>query len=314
MNDTIYFSIVIPLYNKFEYIQKTIDSVLSQTYPYFEVIVVDDGSTDGSSSIIEILYDERIRLIKQENKGVSAARNRGISESKFEFIAFIDGDDWWNQDFLATITHLIHDYPNLDLFATKYAMFKNNRVEISHDGLSPRMKNISFNLFEIGLNNTQATLPINSSNIVIRKKSLLEVGCFDERIHFFEDYDLFMRLACFSEIAYSNHDPLSFYCQDISIDKRATGKLPSFNKNLFFYTEKMKYYFKDQLLFEQYYLKLFAIYAFDYWTSETNHNAINQLLLTLNIKKFPLKYKILYSLPYQISRNIISLYKKLNKE
>lgn len=88
-------SVVIPLYNKDKQIAKTLYSVLKQTYPNFEVIVVNDGSTDNSLSEVSKISDSRIRLICQENKGVSAARNRGIQEAKSDYIAFLDADDEW---------------------------------------------------------------------------------------------------------------------------------------------------------------------------------------------------------------------------
>lgn len=313
MNDILHYSIVIPLYNKYEYIKKTIDSVLSQTYPYFEVIVVDDGSTDGSATVVEKIGDQRIRLIKQENKGVSAARNTGIKASKFEFIAFIDGDDWWHEDFLLKITNLVEDYPHLDFFASKFASIKNQQMITSFDELFQNNKNTTFNLFEVGYNNRDAALPIHTSSVVIKKKALLNAGGFDERIHFFEDYDLFMRVAIHSDVAYANFQPLSFYYQDVSVEKRATGKLPNLNRNLFFYTEKMQDLYKNNLLFEKYYLKLFSIYTFDYWINETYHDNIQQIASTLDTSKFPVRYKMLYSLPYRISRTIISWYKNFKK-
>jgi glycosyltransferase involved in cell wall biosynthesis len=309
LNDILHFSIVIPLYNKCQYIKKTIDSVLSQTYPYFEVIVVDDGSTDGSASVVEGFTDKRICLIKQENKGVSAARNKGIEQSNFEFIAFIDGDDWWHEDFLLKISELIKEYHHLDLFAAKSAIIKNHQTITSFDEIFPKNKNTTFNLFEVGYYNKQAALPINSSNIVIKKKAILNAGGFDERIHFFEDYDLFMRVAIHSDVAFANFQPMSFYYQDISADNRATGKLPNLTRNLFFYTSKMQGLYKTNVLFEKYYLKLFSIYTFDYWANATYHQTIEQIASGLDTNQFPAKYRILYALPYRFSKTIITWYK-----
>ena len=90
------FSIVIPLYNKAEYVPKTLASVLNQTYSDFELIIVDDGSTDDSLEVINSFVDNRIKIVKQKNGGVSAARNRGIIEAKYELIALLDADDWWD--------------------------------------------------------------------------------------------------------------------------------------------------------------------------------------------------------------------------
>ena len=92
-------SVVIPLYNKEKYIKRAIESVLNQTFQKFEIIVVNDGSTDKSAEIVQNIKDPRIRLINQKNAGVSAARNRGIQEAKYEYIAFLDADDFWEKIF-----------------------------------------------------------------------------------------------------------------------------------------------------------------------------------------------------------------------
>jgi len=95
------YSIIIPLYNKERQIARTLDSVLAQSVADFEVIVVDDGSKDGSAEIVKGYSDPRIRYIKKENGGVSSARNRGIQEARGEWILFLDGDDRLMQDALS---------------------------------------------------------------------------------------------------------------------------------------------------------------------------------------------------------------------
>ena len=104
-------SIVIPLYNKKELIVKTVQSILNQTYHNFEIIIVDDGSTDGSADEVKTIKDSRIRLISQKNSGVASARNRGIKESQGDFVAFIDADDLWSPDYLYTLISLTQNYP-----------------------------------------------------------------------------------------------------------------------------------------------------------------------------------------------------------
>ena len=91
-------SIVIPLYNKEQQIGKTLESVFAQSFQDYEVVIVNDGSTDKSVEIVEGMADKRIRLINQKNSGVSAARNKGIQESRGEYIAFLDADDEWKPD------------------------------------------------------------------------------------------------------------------------------------------------------------------------------------------------------------------------
>ena len=114
------FSVVIPLYNKEALIEQTVERVLLQTYQDFEVIVVDDGSTDKGVEVVKEFDDKRIRIIQQENQGVSAARNKGIEESQGEYIAFLDADDKWETDYLETQHCLIKKYPKCSVYATNY--------------------------------------------------------------------------------------------------------------------------------------------------------------------------------------------------
>ena len=100
--NSIFFSVIIPLYNKEKYIQNTLQSVLNQTFENFEVIIVDDGSTDDGPEKVGLISDCRIRFIRKENGGVSSARNRGIAEARGEYIAFLDADDEWRPHALKT--------------------------------------------------------------------------------------------------------------------------------------------------------------------------------------------------------------------
>ena len=113
-------SVVVPLYNKEREVQRALRSVLAQTFADFEVIVVDDGSTDASVRVASQIVDRRIRLVRQENGGVSAARNRGISEAQASLIAFLDADDEWMPHHLETLIRLRRVYPNCQVFAAGY--------------------------------------------------------------------------------------------------------------------------------------------------------------------------------------------------
>lgn len=123
-----FFSVVIPLYNKQSHIKETIESVLNQTFQDFEIVVVNDGSKDDSAKIVESIQDNRIRLIHQENAGVSVARNRGIKEAISDYVAFLDADDLWKIDYLETIYDLIQKHPNAGLYATAYEMQSKNKT------------------------------------------------------------------------------------------------------------------------------------------------------------------------------------------
>ena len=110
---TPFFSVVIPLFNKEHFIEKTIQSVLNQTLQDFEIIIINDGSTDASLEKVELINDDRISVFTTKNLGVSHARNYGIQKAKGHDIAFLDADDYWESEFLESIKGLIEKYPNV---------------------------------------------------------------------------------------------------------------------------------------------------------------------------------------------------------
>lgn len=193
------YSIVIPLYNKAPYISQTINSVLSQSVQDFEIIVVDDGSTDGGASIVRSISDPRIRLIQQENAGVSKARNRGIQAARAEYVAFLDADDEWCPGFLEKIGYLADKYPQCIMFATAYFAYT---VE------EENKRNLPCNDFEKDYVITDlfttylTTYPFTTSSVCVKKQSILDVGGFPEII-FAEDVVAWLKLSINGCIAYS---------------------------------------------------------------------------------------------------------------
>lgn len=205
-----FFSVVIPLYNKERQIAGTLRSVFAQTCADYEIIVVDDGSTDGSAAVVESLHDPRIRLIRQANAGVSAARNLGIAEARGEYIALLDADDEWRPEYLATIAALIRKYPQCDVFATDYEfhnldgnIVKTIINKITFDGND----GILTNYFEVA---SCSNPPLWTSAVVVRKSAFKSVGGFPLGIKSGEDLLTWARLAARYKIAYSKK-PLAVF-------------------------------------------------------------------------------------------------------
>ncbi len=179
------FSVVIPLYNKEDCVLKTLNSVLGQSYGDFEVVIVDDGSTDNSLEVVSSVHDERIRVYSQLNAGPSAARNRGIQQAEGDFVAFIDADDLWHQDFLMEMSRLISDFPDGDIYGFNHAIIKNGEIS-ARDSVDFRgYVSVKWDFFPFFY---------WTSSSCCRTKSIKAIGGFDERIFYGEDWDVWLRL------------------------------------------------------------------------------------------------------------------------
>lgn len=188
-------------------------SVLRQTFSDFEIIVVNDSSTDRSLEIVTQINDERIKVFTKINGGVSAARNFGISKATHEYIAFLDADDLWEPVYLENVAKAINVFPSCGMIHTGYKMFENevdNIIEIRN-----AMKICSLEMFEIhdyfkACYKIRAVLGLTSA--VCIKKTLLDniETPFKTGINCGEDADLWLRIACMTNVAYINK-PLMLY-------------------------------------------------------------------------------------------------------
>lgn len=139
------FSVIIPLYNKEKFIQKTIESVLSQDFKDFEIIVINDGSTDDSVSKLKDISDSRLKIVHQVNQGVGAARNNGMSHANFEWIAFLDGDDIWASNHLSELKQIISTFPSSGMIATNYKSFYSDTdIKIEDKKLKTNIRSIDY--------------------------------------------------------------------------------------------------------------------------------------------------------------------------
>lgn len=204
-------SVVMPLYNNVNEVRRAVHSVLLQSVSDFELIVVNDGSTDGGEKVARETNDGRIRVVDQENKGVSGARNRGVAEAGSEVIAFLDADDEWKSDFLETILRLQEKFSSCSVFATHYVY-----REMNGNTRSPILRRIPSGMWEGILNNyfevaASSDPPVWSSAVAVRKAALLSVGGFPEGIAIGEDLLTWARMAVTHKIAYSKRPCAVFW-------------------------------------------------------------------------------------------------------
>ena len=181
------FSVVVPLYNKQAHIAATLASVAGQSYAPFEVIVVDDGSTDDSASIVLAADLKGLRVVAQANAGPACARNRGIAEAAGDWIAFLDADDLWLPDHLETLAGLIHAYPVADVVSSGYVRAR--RIDMP-DILAGRRPRQPLGLVDF-LNDHQL---VHTSVVAVRAATLREQGGFKAKWPG-EDLELWTRLA-----------------------------------------------------------------------------------------------------------------------
>lgn len=214
------FSVVIPLYNKAGYVEKAVASVLQQTCPDFELLIVNDGSTDDSRQRVARFNDPRITLIDQPNGGVSVARNRGVEQARYEHVAFLDADDWWEPSFLEQMARLIQEYSGADLFGCNYYYVKHGKNRVEPKGL-PNTFRAGY-IDYVSVYGSAFCVLLNCSFVVVRKRAFTRVGGFNTNLRFGEDFDLWIRLALRGKVAYLN-TPLAYSNQDVAIQSRAIG-------------------------------------------------------------------------------------------
>lgn len=180
-------SVIIPTYNRGWIIKEAIVSVLAQDYLNFELIVVDDGSTDNTHDILDS-YHNNFLVLRQNNKGVSSARNRGLAAASGHFIAFLDSDDTWLPQKLSRQVDFFQSNPDALICQTEEIWIRNN-VRVNP---KKRHKKPSGMIFEPSL----SLCLVSPSAVMIKKNLFEEVGLFDETLPACEDYDLWLRISC----------------------------------------------------------------------------------------------------------------------
>lgn len=259
-------SVVIPLYNKEKHIQMAINSVLNQTYQEFEIIVINDGSTDNSVAKVNEIKDSRIRLINQENKGVSAARNRGIKEANYELIAFLDADDTWKPQFLETIKRLRDRYPYAGMYGTAYEYQRPDGKKIAanyNDIPYTGWEGVVDNYFKASIKNQL----ICASAVAIPKKVFNDVGYFPIGMARGEDLNMWLRIALKYDVAFSNNICVTY---NQNADNRVCNDKVAYSKSFIsqvedFFVNNLKNV-KDPFYFREYMIRLFitkAIYLIE---------------------------------------------------
>ena len=312
------FSIIIPLYNKAPYVKKALESVFAQTYTDFELIVVDDGSTDDSCAIADEFVREamgngqwaideetncqspianRIMLLKQQNAGVSAARNNGVAQSHGDYIAFLDADDWWEPTFLEKMAKLIEDYPEAGLYASNYIYYKPGKTRVAINNIATGYFNYPKAYYEGG------AMPITSISVAIPRNVYDEMGGFPLGIKLGEDFLLWAKIAMQYQVVFLN-EPLAWYNNDVPATLRATRNLHKPEHHMLFNLGR----FGDEAIrqeakggdWKRLIDKLRISGLLDYWLDNRFHNQAQEELKKVDWNKQPASVVKIYKTPIWI--------------
>jgi len=194
-------SIVLPLYNKEKSVFSSIKSILDQTYTSFELIIVNDGSTDNSYEVAKKFCDPRIRFFSKMNGGVSSARNYGIQRSKYDHIAFLDADDFWDSNYLKEMSIVISKYPKALMYFCPHENIDENRKHMSSAIKTWEIKRSGIiSIFEYSIEEGPCTIAT-----IIKKTVNGIIQNFDETLVKGEDIDLWINIALKGEVVYYNN-------------------------------------------------------------------------------------------------------------
>jgi len=216
-------SIILPVYNGEKFIERAIRSVLAQTYKYWELIVIDDGSIDKTSEIVKRYLNEKVKYLYQKNSGVSIARNKGIKISNGDYIAFLDCDDVWKPEKLQVQLSKFMENYNVGLIYTDvFIVTERGKILGKFSQFNyPYSNKVTKKLF---LQNFICT-----SSVIINKEILKKTGLFDPDIKIGEDYDLFFRLSLYTNFYYVDN-PLLYY--QISEKGLSRNKIKMWEENI----------------------------------------------------------------------------------
>lgn len=295
------FSIILPLYNKAKYIEKAVFSIQAQTFKEYELIVVDDGSSDDGLKVlkdcIKSLESKRVSdifdytIVEQPNQGVSTARNNGVKLAKFHFIAFLDADDWWEPTYLEEMYNLISKYPSSAIYGSSYFKVKRGKNICANVGVESDFLDGIIDYFKVYAKTMY--MPLWTGATIVRAEVFRLENGFKPQLKGGEDFELWARIAHKFDVAFLNK-PLAYYNQDVDITTRAVGsKLYESEEHVIFCDFGDLNSNEDfRLLFE-----VLAVYALlNYFLEDKCKPEVDAILSTIHWKNHPVKYRLYYKI------------------
>ena len=227
-----FFTVIIPLFNKENYVHNCIQSVFNQTFTNYEIIIVNDGSTDKSIAIVENFKNQNIKIINHDNnKGLSATRNTGIANANSDYITFLDADDAWKPTFLENVLELINTFAEARIFATNYEEKYRNKIVLPQNNAIKLKKNSKQIIDFFSINLGQGIY--NHCSVCFHKSVFKKAGLYNENIDFAEDLDFNIRANWHFKLAYGNTIGMQYSMQiedQLTKTNIANKRLPDYDK------------------------------------------------------------------------------------
>ncbi|MDB4497759.1 glycosyltransferase family 2 protein [Gammaproteobacteria bacterium] len=310
------FSIILPLYNKAPYVEKTLLSIAKQNFKDFELIILNDGSTDESLETVQHYIQKNrvlkslqekglLRVISQKNQGVSVTRNKGANLAKEDYLVFIDGDDWWKVDFLQELSLLIEKCPEAGIYGTSFSkVYKHKTIEADFN-LPPDFESGYIDYCQLYTDNATEWMPLTSISVAIKKEVFLKCGEFPKNITMGEDFILWLTIALKYKVAFLSKS-LAYYNQDIAFNKRSVDKLHIPQNNMIWNFSRFDKEARENPKVKRLLDILRARQLYKYYISKRYFNEAKKELAKIDWDNVPMKYKVPYKKNRWVARCIFN--------
>lgn len=292
------FSVIIPLYNKAPYIAKAINSVLAQTFTDYELVIMDDGSKDDSFEVAKkaIEGNDCCRLYRQENAGVSMARNNAVALSKADYLCFLDADDWWAPAFLEEMLRLIDEYPDAGIYGTNYTIVNETKrkTHVANIGVDKDFEKGYINYCRVYAKTL--IMPLWTGAVCMPRRVFEEFGGFPKGIKLGEDFLLWIRVALKYKVAFLNK-PLSYYNQDVDLINRGVHRSHKPEEHMLWNVDFLVDEERNNPDYKQLIDNLRTYGLFSYYISKQYHTAASEELEKVDWNGQPEKVKKQYRKP-----------------
>lgn len=297
------FSVIIPLYNKAPYVAKAIGSVLSQSFGDYELIIMDDGSGDGSFEVASKAIEghNKCHLHRQQNAGVSMARNNAVALSQGDYLCFLDADDWWEPAFLEEMERFIDEFPEAGVYGTSYTIVNEtkHKTRVANVGVEKSFEKGFINYCQVYAKTL--VMPLWTGAVCVPRKVFDEMQGFPKGIKLGEDFMLWIRIALAYKVAFLNK-PLSYYNQDVELANRGVGNLHEPECHMLWNLAFLEKEEKSNPDYKQLIDNLRTYALLPYYVSKTYHDVAKKELEKVDWSRLPNQIQQQYKRPLTLLR------------